>query len=63
MAMIFDRFHNLGTLFSMEHVYQEAICTKLNLDYLAVVVVCLLQPSSSVSPGCPGPEISVPVSY
>ena len=27
-----------------------------------VVVVCPLQPSSSVNPGCPGPESSVPVS-
>ena len=27
-----------------------------------VVVLCPLQPSSSVNPGCPGPERSVPVS-
>ena len=29
---------------------------------LTVVVVCPLQPASSVNPGCPGPESSVPVS-
>ena len=28
-----------------------------------VVIVCPLQPSSYVNPGCPGPERSVPVSY
>ena len=27
-----------------------------------LIVVCPLQPSSSVNPGCPGPESSVPVS-
>ena len=30
---------------------------------VVVVVVCPLQPSSSVNPGCPGPESSVTVSY
>ena len=29
---------------------------------IAVVVVCLLQPSSSVNSGCPGPESSIIVS-
>ena len=29
---------------------------------MVVVVVCPIQPSSSVNPGCPGKESSVPVS-
>ena len=35
---------------------------KLDLDSIAVVVVCPLQPSSSVNSGCPGPESSILVS-
>ena len=34
----------------------------MKLRFIVVVVVCPLQPSSSVNPVCPGPEISVPVS-
>ena len=36
-------------------------CSLLML--VVFVVVCPLQPSSYVSPGCPDPESSVPVSY
>ena len=36
--------------------------TSVNEEYWAVVVVCPLQPSSSVNSGCPGPESSVLVS-
>ena len=38
------------------------MCISIPVPVNIGVIVCPLQPSSSVSPGCHGPESSVPVS-
>ena len=43
-------------------VLNAAFSITFRLLMLVVVVVCPLQPSSSVSSGCPGPESSILVS-
>ena len=68
--IIDHQVHSLGTSyyqFGFKSHSSTVVCTTMVNEtiqyyYSVVVVVCPLQPSSSVSSGCPGPESSILVS-
>ena len=53
---------NMFLLRRLQTIVQSFHCLRAHYPLVVVVVVCPLQPSSSVNSGCPGPESSILVS-